>query len=542
MTITKAKALRELITSSKLEFLMECHNGLSAKIAEEAGFKGLWGSGLSISAACGVRDNNEMSWTQVLEIMEYISDATDIPLLLDGDTGYGNFNNMRRLVSKLESRSVAGVCIEDKLFPKQNSFLEGGMQALADIEEFCGKIKAGKDAQKDDDFVIVARVEAFIAGRGLAEALNRAHAYREAGADAILMHSKIPKADEVLLFKREWDDGCPVIIVPTKYYSTPTDVFRQAGFSIAIWANHLMRTCITAMQQTAKKIHDEETLLSIEEKIVTVSEVFRLQGAEELKSAEQKYLPKMETTTALVLAASRGTKLGDLTADKPKTMLPISGKSLLSRMTETLQSIGIDNITVVRGYKKEAIDISGLRYVDNDRFEATKEVYSMYQGLKELSGEVLVAYGDILYHKHLAMNLLDTSTDFAIAVDANWQESLNRDRYGDYVVSDTPFSKYEFDKVTYLEHMTTHYPEGATDSIHGEWVGLLKISTAGLERIMAVLKEAEDNGDLAHMRMTDLFNTLIERGEKIEVIYHQGHWVDVDELGDVLSAGSLVSR
>ncbi|HFL3236773.1 TPA: isocitrate lyase/phosphoenolpyruvate mutase family protein, partial [Clostridioides difficile] len=98
----KTKELRNLINSDKLGFIMEAHNGLSAKIVEEAGFKGIWASGLSISAAMGVRDNNEASWTQVLDVLEFMSDATSIPILMDGDTGYGNFNNARRLVKKLE--------------------------------------------------------------------------------------------------------------------------------------------------------------------------------------------------------------------------------------------------------------------------------------------------------------------------------------------------------------------------------------------------------------------------------------------------------
>src|SRR6185436_3553340 len=180
----KFRQMKELITSPKLEFLMEAHNGLSARIVDEAGFKGIWASGLSISASMGVRDNNEASWTQVLDNLEFMSDATSVPILLDGDTGYGNFNNMQRLVRKLEQRNIAAVCIEDKLFPKTNSFIKGEAQQLADIEEFSGKIKAGKDAQSHDDFCIVARCEAFIAGWGLGEALRRAEAYRLAGADA----------------------------------------------------------------------------------------------------------------------------------------------------------------------------------------------------------------------------------------------------------------------------------------------------------------------------------------------------------------------
>src|SRR5690554_6081018 len=96
----KTTKLKQMLNSENLSFLMEAHSGLSAKIVEEAGFEGIWGSGLSISASLGVRDNNEASWTQVLDVVEYMCDATTIPLLLDGDTGYGNFNNMRRLVKK----------------------------------------------------------------------------------------------------------------------------------------------------------------------------------------------------------------------------------------------------------------------------------------------------------------------------------------------------------------------------------------------------------------------------------------------------------
>ena len=113
----------------------------TAKIVEEAGFKGIWGSGLGISASLGVRDNNEASWTQVLDVIEFMSDATTIPILLDGDTGYGNFNNMRRLVKKLCQRGAGGVCIEDKIFPKTNSFLRGDKQPLADIDEFAGHMR-----------------------------------------------------------------------------------------------------------------------------------------------------------------------------------------------------------------------------------------------------------------------------------------------------------------------------------------------------------------------------------------------------------------
>ena len=280
-----------MITSNELEFIMEAHNGLSAKIVEEAGFKGIWGSGLSISAAMGVRDSNEASWTQVLEVLEFMSDNTSIPILLDADTGYGNFNNARRLVKKLEQRGVAGCCMEDKLFPKTNSLLDNVAQPLADIDEFSKKITACKESASDPDFVVVARVESFIAGWGLEETLKRAEAYRQAGADAVLIHSKKADPSDIETFMAEWNNRHPVVIVPTKYYTTPTDHFRDMGVSLAIWANHNMRASVAAMQATSKDIFERQSLEGVEPNVVPVSEVFRLQNVAELKEAEKKYLP-----------------------------------------------------------------------------------------------------------------------------------------------------------------------------------------------------------------------------------------------------------
>ncbi|TNJ66562.1 phosphoenolpyruvate mutase [Paenibacillus hemerocallicola] len=287
----KTSMLKHLIGTQNLEFLMEAHNGLSAKVVEETGFKGIWASGLTISASMGVRDNNEASWTQVLDVLEFMSDATSIPILLDGDTGYGNFNNARRLVKKLEQRHIAGVCIEDKLFPKTNSFINGSAQPLADIDEFSGKIKAMKDAQQDDDFSVIARVEAFITGWGLQEALRRSEAYYEAGADAILIHSKRSDVTEIEAFMKEWNGRLPVVIVPTKYYSVPTNRFHELGVSVVIWANHNLRASLDAMQNISKQIFMDQSLIHAENKVATVDEIFRLQGAEELQEAELKYLP-----------------------------------------------------------------------------------------------------------------------------------------------------------------------------------------------------------------------------------------------------------
>lgn len=315
----KTTKLKEMLEKKEMGFLMEAHNGLSAKIVEETGFQGIWASGLSISAALGVRDSNEASWTQVLEVIEFMSESTSIPILLDGDTGFGNFNNARRLIQKLENRNIAGVCLEDKLFPKTNSFIDGELQPLANIDEFCGKIRACKDTQQDPDFCVVARLEAFITGYGLDEALLRAEAYHKAGADAILCHSKKYNDSDIRTFMKEWGDKCPVVIVPTKYWQVPTNEFEKMGVSTVIWANHNMRAVVKAVQETTQQIYDDQSLATIEEekRVVPVSEVFRLQNTTELKTAEamyQSYRPMTEierdflpTEAFVKKLASRGT-------------------------------------------------------------------------------------------------------------------------------------------------------------------------------------------------------------------------------------------
>lgn len=300
----RTKKLRQMLNSKDMSYLMEAHNGLSARIVEEAGFQGIWGSGLSISASMGYRDSNEASYTQVLEVCEQMSWASGLPILLDADTGYGNFNNARLLVRKLESRGIAGACIEDKLFPKSNSLLgDSETKPLADISEFSHKIMAMKDHQTDPNFCVVARVEAFIAGWGLEEALKRAEAYAAAGADALLMHSKKADSSDIRSFMNEWNKKSdadktkiPVVIVPTKYYTEPTQDFKDMNISTIIWANHNLRSSVAAMQETCRSIKANESLVEIEDKkhVVPVKEVFRLQRQDELSAAEKVYLPEIK--------------------------------------------------------------------------------------------------------------------------------------------------------------------------------------------------------------------------------------------------------
>lgn len=285
--MTKAQALADLFERDTLDFLMGAHDALSAQIAQECGFPGVWISGLGLSATSGLRDSNELSWTQVMERVELLADRVSVPGLVDIDTGYGDFNNVRLVMRKLQRIGVGGACIEDKVFPKTNSFV-GSKQELADPAEFCGRLKAAKDTVGDDVF-LVARCEALVAGCPLAEAIDRCGLYADCGADAILIHSKKTSPGEILDFMAEWDGRARVAIVPTKYSKVSADVFEQAGISITVWANQSLRAAIRGMQQLCNALREQRTMLNLEESIVDLSRVFELNNNAELELAKELY-------------------------------------------------------------------------------------------------------------------------------------------------------------------------------------------------------------------------------------------------------------
>ncbi|MBO0695880.1 MAG: phosphoenolpyruvate mutase, partial [Verrucomicrobia bacterium] len=507
--ISKTQQFKQLLQSGRLEFLMEAHNALSARIVEEAGFRGIWASGLSISAAFGVRDNNEASWTQVLEVVEFMSDATRIPILLDGDTGYGNFNNMRRLVRKLEQRGVAAVCIEDKLFPKTNSFIDSERQPLATIDEFTGKIKAVKDAQTDPDFCLVARLEGFIAGWDIDEMLRRAEAYRLAGADALLVHSKKATPDQVLAFAKVWGNKCPLVIAPTTYYSTPVEVFEEVGIAIVIWANQNVRSAIAAMQETTRRIFAEHSVQNVEDGIVPVKEVFRLQNAEELLLAEERYLPKRRTSTrAIILAASRGNELGEITAGIPKAMVLVAGTPLLHKLVGQFRAAGIHAITVVRGYAADKVHAPNVEFVENEDFEGTGELLSLHKARDWIDGDTIISFGDILFRQHILYNLLADEYDIVIAVDAMWKRrgEPKGNGYVDYITATRPYSLRYDEEDPFLEKIGPDLSDG---TIHGEWIGLIKTTANGSAGICDALDVLSKRPDFSRLRFDDLFNHLV---------------------------------
>lgn len=289
--MTDKKNLQELMASKGTIQAMATHSPISARLAEEAGFDALWASGFELSALLGLPDVSLITMTQHLDMLRLIAGQTNLPIIADIDTGFGNAVNVDFAIRSYETAGAAAVVIEDKTFPKVTSLVDGGRQDLLPVQEFQGKIEAALAARQSNDFTIIARTEALIAGHGQEEALKRANAYVEAGADMILVHSKSKTPDEIEAFIAAWDGSKPIVLVPTSYPDMTMERMRASGkVGIAIWGNHAMRAAVTAMQDVFKRIIAEDGIHKADKTIVPVKEIFRLQNMDNVKILEKKFL------------------------------------------------------------------------------------------------------------------------------------------------------------------------------------------------------------------------------------------------------------
>jgi phosphoenolpyruvate phosphomutase len=286
-----ANALREKLASGQLATVMAAHNPLSARLAEEAGFDGIWASGFELSAAYGVPDASLLSFTQHLDMTRAMIEQVRTPLIADLDTGYGNAINVLHVVGAYARAGAAAIVIEDKTFPKDTSLLAGARQELVRVEEFQGKIAAARGASAGHDLLVIARTEALIADLGIDEALRRGAAYEEAGADLLLIHSKRKTPDEIVAFAQAWPGTIPLVLVPTAYPDLTEAKARALGkIGIMIYANHAVRAAVTAMRDIFAAIRRDGGIHEIDRRIATVEDIFDLQRVPAMKAAEQRYL------------------------------------------------------------------------------------------------------------------------------------------------------------------------------------------------------------------------------------------------------------
>lgn len=284
----RLKRLRRLIEAKSIVRICESHSGLTGLIIENTSvevngirreFDGMWSSSLTDSTSKGKPDIEAVDLTTRLHDLNDALECTTKPIIFDGDTG-GKIEHFVFTVRTLERLGISAVIIEDKIGLKKNSlFGTDAIQTQDTIDGFCNKIRAGKRAQITDDFMIIARIESFIAGKGQEDAMERALAYIEAGADGIMIHSKDKSGEDIRLFckaLRLANQSVPIVVVSTTYNHVTEEELSLWGANIVIYANHMLRSAYPAMLNTAKSILSHGRSYEANELCMPVKEILEL--------------------------------------------------------------------------------------------------------------------------------------------------------------------------------------------------------------------------------------------------------------------------
>lgn len=553
-----ATRLRQLLRQPGIIKAVGAHDALSAKLIERAGFDAIWASGFAISASLKcIPDASFITSSEQLEVERNIAEAVGIPIIADCDTGYGNALNVMRTVNDQERAGVAAICIEDNVYPKRCSFYAGVRRELIPLEEHCGKIKAAKAAQLTPDFVVIARTEALIAGWGQEEALRRAEAYAEAGADAVLIHSKSPTFDELKTVAKAWSGRVPLVVVPTIFDQVTTAELEDAGFKIVIYANQMVRASIRAMRDTLAVIKKDTRPGSVNDQIVKLKEVYDIVGVPQMEQDERKFLPVGgEKITAIIAAAGFEKQLLPLIEDKPKCLLDIKGKTILERQVSALNECNIKEIALVRGYKKEAITLPNIRYYDNDRYEETGELYSLFCAENEMKSRTILLYGDIIFETAVLEKLLKSPADITLVVDLAWsdhpQQGQDFQLKPDLVTLDPPPGKNYLARFIMPEGDTTVTTIGRhiqPEQAHGEFVGMAMFSDQGIAAFTKCYhasldryktKGFHESGRFTQASLTDLIQELIDTGVSVQAVPIYKGWMEVDSFEEYQKAWAKI--
>jgi phosphoenolpyruvate phosphomutase len=289
--------IAELIRQKSPLLAIGAHDPLGGRLGERAGFDAIWASGFEISASNGVPDANILDMTAHLTAAGQIAEAVSLPVVADCDNGYGNAVNAAHTARKFARAGIAGICIEDNIFPKRCSFYDGARRELVSAEEHALKVRACKD-QTHGELFVIARTESLIAGYSMDDALERGEAYADAGADAVLIHSKEKKPDQIVEFSHRWSGRVPLVAVPTTYDTITASELGSLGCGIVIFANHGLRASIRAVEQAYAKLIAAGRASVLRDDVVSLQHVFDLIGVKELEESERKYLPAGEPSAA----------------------------------------------------------------------------------------------------------------------------------------------------------------------------------------------------------------------------------------------------
>ena len=562
--------LKALLSEREIIRVLEAHNGLSGIIANNACIEGqsnqvpvqrefdaIWESSLTDSASKGHPDIEVVSFDSRLQSINEILAVTHKPMIVDGDTG-GDANNFEYMVTKLERAGVSAVIIEDKVFPKRNSLEPGVQQMLQEPEIFSQKIQRGKSAQISTDFMIIARLESLIAGKSVDDALFRAQIYLEAGADGVMIHSKEKDPAQIMEFAKHYQKmtqkiNCkkPMVCVPTTYNTLTEDELRAAGFSIVIYANHLLRSANKAMEETARTILLNQRSFEVDPICSPVREIFQTVGFLEVKEKD-KLDGSSKNIPIIIPAAGEDPSLSSILNGKPKSMFEIAGKTLLDWQISALNSNNLTNITVITGYKSREMKAEDITFQENKNYKRGSELHSLMEARKKMTSGFIMLYSDILFEENIMSKILACQEDIVLVVDNTMQyHAPEANKIQDFVISKNKHlptrRKISFACENIISKIGSKLnPETATH----EFIGLAKFTKTGAEQFLQTYEDCVKNyhgklqeaDNINQFKFTDLIQEMIDRGYVANFLEIHKGWLEIHSTEDIKLANHFLSN
>ena len=545
--------LSDLLSEGKPLRFLEAHNGISALIVEntrarlhdrDVKFDGIWVSSFTDSAAKGLPDAELSGAEARASLVEEIAQVTSLPIIVDGDTG-GTFTQLQYLVKRLEFAGAEAVVIEDKVFPKLNSLDPDAPQRLEDPKTFAQKIRLGKSATTGM-LDIYARLESLNVGTGIEDAVKRARTYVEGGADGILIHSRSARPDEVLRFAAEYERLCkdmgrrpPLVCVPTTFNLITDEELGMAGFNIVIHANQMLRSGYRAMKEVAELILLNDRSFEADANCSPVREIFQAVG---FYRAREDELSKVNRLNVIIPAAGRD----PIFNTGPKSLISIASKPILEHQLETLRGAGLRKFVVIRGYMGDQLTRNDVVLIDNDDYESTHSLHSLFLAREYMNQGFLLVYSDILFNREILARLLSSDADSVLMVDNAYRfQRPDIQKQLDLVISrQKAYTPYRTLNPTRMIEIRSIGKKIERELADHEYVGLAYFS----ENIAPLLPKIYDDcmiknrgrfhesDSINHASITDFFQELIDRGITLNGLETFKGWMEIHFPEDVKTA------
>lgn len=558
-----------LQTGRKLR-IMEAHDGLSALIAntsvisrEQSGkvieshqFDGLWVSSLTDSAAKGHPDTGVVDVSSRLQTIQEIALVTNKLIIVDGDTG-GESSQFEYFCSKLECLGVSAVVIEDKQYPKRNSLELGAIQHLEDPKVFAKKINRAKEACLSKEFMIFARIESFIAGYDLKEAIKRAEIYLNSQADGIFIHSNLSSPNQIYQFIDGYYELCahtgikkPLMCVPTTYNQIYDHELFSKGIDVVIYANHNLRAAHKAMRQVSNSILAHGRSFEATPYLSSVKEIFEDVGFLDVTAKdaqdEEKQFP--------IIILSAGKTLGFIDTkfkDQSICNVNIKGKKLIDRQLDVLKNLGLNDITLIIGKGEPQIKNKQLHVIHNKDYTTTKSLFSLLLAEEKIKQGFILIFGDIIFEEELLRNLSKQNKDVVIVVDPtiNLKAKKQIKSSTDLVVS----ANYRASTLRKLNMDTERVIDIGTDidpsNADYEFIGIAKFSPHGAELLLSIyhslcnkksIKIEKNTKNILQYDISDILREMLVQGCSIEAMIINKGWAEIHNPEDISNIEGLI--